>query len=156
MHPLTRTLIAGTALLAVAATPGCLRSSQKQDDATAAQHDPAWPEGYQGWKKVNAETIVREEEGVARELFAKPAAGLGQGTVLVKEQYSYAGGQKGPIQYVAVMRRTGAPTDANGGWEFLAFDPATKQRKPAAASTCVGCHSLQADSDYLFTPRDAL
>lgn len=156
MHPLTRTLVAGAALLAVAATPGCIRSSQTKDDDAKLQHDPAWPEGYQSWKKVNAEPIIRSEEGVAREIFAKPAAGLGQGTVLVKEQYTYAGGQRGPLQYVGVMRRTGAPTSANGGWEFLAFDAATKKRNTAAASTCVGCHSLQADSDYLFTPRDAL
>ncbi len=156
MHPLTRTLIASAALLSILSTPGCLRGSQKPDDAAASAHDPAWPEGYRSWKKVNAEPIVRSEEGVAREIFAKPAAGLGQGTVLVKEQYLYAGGQRGALQYVGVMRRTGAPTAANGGWEFLAFDPATKQQNTAAATTCVGCHSLQADSDYLFTPRDAL
>ena len=120
-------------------------------DAAATQGFPA---GYQSWTKINDETIIRADESVqkARELYTNGTPGLGTGAVLVKEEYSLHGGAKGTLATVAVMRRTDGPD--HNGWEFIAFDPVTKSR--ADASSCVRCHVLQEDNDYLFTQLDKL
>jgi len=109
-----------------------------------------WPAGYQAWSKIHPSTLVPgpdETKQVARELYVQATPDAGVGTVLVKELYAFADGAKGPLQSVAVMRRTGGVD--NNGWEFMAFDPNTKQKQPEAQ--CVGCHSIQEDNDYLFS-----
>ncbi len=93
-------------------------------------------------------------EGVARELYSDPRPDLGVGTVLVKEQYRLEGGEKGAMEFVGVMRRTGQ--GEAGGWAFQAFDPTTRQQLTRDATACVGCHTLQADADYLFSDPAAL
>jgi hypothetical protein len=136
------------------ASSACLRHGQSTEEDTGAgepQAGAGWPEGYTSWRKINAETVVREDEAVARELYARPAAELGVGTVLVKEQFALVGGVKGALKQVAVMTRTGAAEDPNGGWEFKLFDPETKT-SGADVAACVGCHSLRAEQGYLFTP----
>ena len=105
---------------------GCPLSPKPQPVKPRPQLNPDWPANYRTWKKVNATTILNEDEEVAREIYSNGTPGLGQGTVLVKEQYALANGAKGPLQFVAVMRRTGG--SANNGWEFLAFDPRTKKK----------------------------
>jgi hypothetical protein len=140
------------ALLLAGAMAGCKKS--QVEDTPKESGDPDFPSDYRQWTKVNAETIVREDEGVARELFAKAVGDLESGSVLVKEQFRLEGGTKGALELVAVMRRSGR--GEAGGWEFSAFDPTTRQKVAHDATACVGCHTLQADSDYLFSERSAL
>jgi hypothetical protein len=134
---------------------GCPRIRKGEVKATAEAVETAgWPAGYQTWKKVNDETLVRADDTVqvARELYSNQTPDLGPGAVLVKEEYSLSGGVKGALKSVAVMRRTGQG-DTNG-WEFLVYDGQTRQR--GDNSRCVGCHVLQEDNDYLFSPIDTL
>ncbi len=132
---------------------GCLKQTRKDDDKDDKKPVAAagFPEGYTAWKKVNAETIVRDEEKIAREVYVKASDGLGAGTIIVKEQYGWAGGAKGELELIAVMRR-GADTTKYKGWEFSGFDPKTKASK-GELSACIGCHELQEDNDFLFTER---
>lgn len=140
-------LVSGASLAA-----GC--GPARSDGTPTVEGDPDFPTGYASWHKVNAETIVRAEEGVAREIYARASGDLGVGTVLVKEQHALRDGASGPLQHVAVMRRTsGAET---GGWTFQIFDPDTHTRLTDDVTTCVGCHTIRAESDYLFTAREAL
>ncbi|MGM0575461.1 MAG: cytochrome P460 family protein [Myxococcota bacterium] len=126
------------------------------EEAPRSAAHPDYPDDYKSWKHVNDAPIVREDEGIVREIYTLPAPELGQGTVIVKEQYRLApGGGKGDMEFVGVMRRTGA--DVNNGWVFQAFDPSTKREAAAMDSTaCVGCHTLQEGNDFLFTPRTKL
>lgn len=114
---------------------------------------PDFPRGYTSWLKVNTETIVREDEGVARELYANAVGDLGSGTVLVKERYIHTDGVLGELQHVAVMKRTGA--GANNGWTFMAFDADSMELKEGMSTSCVACHQLQAENDYLFGERSS-
>ena len=66
--------------------------------ATATASGVGFPTGYTSWKKANSETIVREEEKIAREVYIKVVDGLGAGTIVVKEQYAWADGAKGALQ----------------------------------------------------------
>lgn len=137
--------------LALSCGGGDTKPTPKPEPKAAA----GLPDGYTTWTKVNAETIVREEEGLAREIYADVKPDFGKDTVLVKEEYAWADGALGELAHVAVMRRTGGET--NNGWEFAAFDAATKEPVEGFdAAGCVGCHTLQIDNDFLFTPRDAL
>ena len=116
----------------------------------SAEPTNGWPDGYTGWNKLNAVTLAPspdETKQIARELFAKTTPNIGLGSILVKEQYDFVGGMKGSLRQVAVMRRSGGA--ANNGWEFLAFDPATKQR--VDSSQCVSCHVIQDFNDYMFS-----
>jgi hypothetical protein len=137
--------------------PGCPRDPSKKGTGAATDHsvhEKDWPAGYRGWSKINDTTIVRTDEEVAREIYAKTTAGLGQGTVLVKEDYALVSGQKGALQMIAVMQR-GTGSEHNG-WQFFAFNPKTKKKDADGASGCVGCHSLRASNDYLYTAKDKL
>lgn len=128
--------------------------SKQTTETSKHTGDPDFPTDYLQWAKVNDATIVREDEGVARELYTNPRPDLGVDTVLVKEQYRLEGGAKGPLEFIAVMRRTGR--GEAGGWAFQVFDPTTHQQLTRDATACVGCHTLQADADYLFSERSAL
>ena len=149
---MSRLLLVCVMALAIAATAACPAKDGKKDGDGQSGPKPAadFPTGYTTWKKANAETIVREEEKIAREVYAKATDGLGAGTVLVKEQYSYENGTKGRLKLIAVMRR-GADRAKNKGWEFAVYDPATKTAGDNTA--CLGCHSLQEDNDFLFGDR---
>lgn len=149
-----RSSIASTALALVFLLSACGVRPAGDGGAGGGGSDQAFPEGYQVWAHVNAETIVREDEAVAREIYAAPAPALGPSTTLVKEEYQLVDGQKGGLSMVAVMRRTGSPS--HNGWSFLAFDPKTRQRADVDVAACVGCHTLQAANDYLFTPKEEL
>ena len=149
-----RTLILLFAAL-VLFLPGCPRDPSRKGHDTTKRPAPAaedWPTGFRGWTKVNDTTIIRADEVIAREIYAKTSAGLGQGTILVKEDYALVGGKKGALQLVAVMKRTGG--SEHKGWRFFAFDPKTKKKDAETASGCVGCHSLRAANDYLYTAKD--
>ncbi len=128
--------------LSLASLTGC--PQPVPDRPPEPQADPAFPQGYQGWQKINAQTIVREDEGIARELFASPTA-----EVLVKEQYVLAGGEVGPMQKIAVMRKTG--DTPHNGWTFLSFDPQTKTQLTDDTTACVGCHGLADGEDFVFS-----
>jgi hypothetical protein len=156
----SRRLLASLPLAALASTlalgsGACLKQTRDKDKPVDDKPKPAagFPEGYTQWKKVNAETIVREEEKIAREVYAQVVDGLGPGTVLVKEQYAYEGGTKGALQLIAVMRRT-ADSTRNKGWTFAGYDPTTKASK-GEETACTGCHSLQEDNDFLFSDKGA-
>ncbi|MEZ4266698.1 MAG: cytochrome P460 family protein [Myxococcota bacterium] len=142
------------ALVGVLGLPVAACGSKQTTDTPQQTGDPDYPTNYRQWSKVNASPIIREDEGVARELYTNPRADLGVDTVLVKEQYRLEGGEKGALEFVAVMRRTGR--GEAGGWSFQAFDPTTRQQLTRDSTACVGCHTLQADADYLFSEPSAL
>ena len=121
------------------------------DDPPDTKGDPNFPKGWESWDHVNSDTIIREDEGVAREIYAKTAANIGHGSVIVKAQYRLAGSNKGSLYELAVMRRIGGAD--NGGWSFETYDPASRQRTKTDVSACVGCHILRAESGYLFLPQ---
>ena len=154
MIPQPRTLLFALSLLALGGLALGACTDKRGTEVPEAQADPDWPEAYATWTRVNGETIVRPDEGVARELYAKAAPDLGVGTVLVKEEHGLVEGAIGGVTRVAVMKRTGGTRI--GGWSFLSFDPATRQRVDDEVASCEGCHTLRADADYLFTDRDAL
>jgi len=133
-------------------------SSGVKKDSGAVSGDSGFPEGYQGWQKVNKATIFREAEGEAREIYfsgfpssSGVSGNFPEGTVLVKEQYRIMkkGGdslEKGELFQISVMKRSGAQET---GWTFAAFDPFSR----AALETegCVFCHSKRKSFNYLFT-----
>ena len=88
------------------------------EDSNASLGKKTFPQGYETWSKINAETIFREEteeeEGVAREIYGKLKKDLAKGTILVKADHAYVDGAKGEIRAIAVMRRVGS--SSNGGW----------------------------------------
>jgi hypothetical protein len=141
-------------LLGVLALAFAACGSKQTSDTPQPSGDPDFPGDYRQWSKVNDSTVIREDEGVAREIYSNARPDLGVDTVLVKEQYRLEGGEKGALEFVAVMRRTGR--GEAGGWTFQAFDPTTRQQLTRDATACVGCHTLQADADYLFSERSAL
>ncbi len=158
MRTLSRSLTATLVVVLSASLLAC-GGSQKKPTTAKKQEAPAFPKDYTSWHKVNAETIIREDEvdeggGVARELYANMVGMLEAGTVLVKEQYAFANGAKGELQAIHVMRMTEAAD--NDGWQFLAFDPQGKALPPEAVARCVSCHSLQKDNAYLFSEIEAL
>ena len=150
----TSRLLAGTALLALTLGSACGGSETKPKPTPKSEAPPGFPEGYATWQKVNPDTILRDEEGLAREIYVDAKPELGKDTVLVKEQYALTEGAVGELQHIAVMRR--GAEEANAGWTFAVYDPKTKQELEGGASACVGCHTLRIDNDYLFTPRDTL
>ena len=130
---------------------------RKGDNATHSAESPTngWPAGYVTWNKINPTTLTPgpdETKQIARELYAQVTPNVGVGSVLVKEQFTFVDGAKGALKQVAVMRRTAGAE--NNGWEFLAFDPTTRQR--VQSSQCVGCHVIQEDNDYMFSNRAAI
>ena len=142
------TCIAAAAMALAACGP------KPSTQAPKVEGSPDFPTGYTSWRKVNAQTIVRPDEHIAREIYARSAPNLGHGTVLVKEQYKLVGGAKGPLVEIDVMRRTGAPD--NNGWSFAKYDPKTHARMGRDETACIGCHTLRADHDYLFEPKAKL
>lgn len=139
-------------IVLIATLTTMLTACPKGEDPNAPDKD--WPAQYQTWKKVNAETLIKEDEGVAREIYANSKPDLGVGTVLVKEQYKLAEGAKGALTQVAVMKREAAE-GPNNGWVFKAFDPNTK-KAVGDATACLGCHSLQAENNFVFSPKESL
>ena len=151
-RPTLCVLVAIALLVSAVGVVGCA-GSQTSDEPSKPKAAPGFPEGYATWKKVNEATIIRAEEKIAREVYAQKIGDLGPGSVLVKEQYSYAGGVKGELQLIAVMRR-GSDSSTDGGWSFAGYDPQTRQAKGEIVA-CKGCHSLQEDNDFLFSDRSA-
>ncbi len=142
-----RILLATALTVALAA---CATNEPPQPDLTPS-HDPHYPVGYSSWTQSNSETLVREDEGLAREIFANVIGDLQAGSVIVKEQYRYADGHKGELFELAVMRRTGS--SEHNGWAFEAYDPATKRKKTTHEDACIGCHIIRAGDDYLFATK---
>ena len=116
--------------------------------------DPEFPHGYATspqWTKLSTEAIYRSDVKTVRELYGKVKPGLGVGTILVKEEYSFEPGKPREMIVIGVMRRTGAAEDADtGGWSFAAFDPKSKSRYGQDTAACIGCHLLQKDDDWVF------
>ncbi len=154
MMRLSPWLMTCLALAALTVGAACGGGETKPQPKPKAEAPPGFPDGYATWHKANAETILRDEEGLAREIYADAKPDLAKDTVLVKEQYALAEGAVGELQQIAVMRR--GADEANAGWSFTVYDPKTKKELEDGASACVGCHTLQIDNDYLFTARDAL
>lgn len=118
------------------------------------------PANYESWPKINAETILRDEEdddgtitnSTAIELYAKVSGDLAEGTTLIKVTHSVTDGVVGAVEHIGLMRRVGG--EANGGWRFEAYDARSGSRADADVTTCSNCHSLQASNDHLFSPRE--
>lgn len=143
-----RFVIAAALTLAVAA---CATSEPLPQPDVTPDHDPGYPVGYSSWTQSNTTTITREDEGIAREIFANVVGDLEVGSVLVKEQYRFAGGRKGELFELAVMRRTGSGD--HNGWSFEAYDPQSKRKKTTHEDACIGCHIIRAGTDYLFATK---
>jgi hypothetical protein len=127
---------------------------------------------YTGWSKVNAATITGDTTGSLgpahggrsgfREVYVnsagKPvsdgAAGLPypMGTIVVKETYKDAGGQKGALKDITVMVKREAGYDAiNGDWEYLNVSNTLKIKAQGPIKMCINCHASAMVDDYVFT-----
>jgi hypothetical protein len=114
---------------------------------------------YRTWMKINRDTIIRESEEEAREIYVNKTAvqtrgNFGTGSVLVKEQYrlSNIGGGSyviGEIFQIAVMRKTGI--GEHGGWDFRAYDPKTGSEIPGLSEGCALCHAKRKSFDFIFS-----
>ena len=152
-----RTLIFSL-LASILALPAC-GGAQKMDTTNAAP-ETSLPADYQSWPHINAETIIRNDEdddgtvtsSSAVELYAKVAGDLAAGTILVKATHAVAGEELGAVERIGLMRRgTG---DQDGGWQFEAYDPTSRAKADTDVATCINCHSLQAENDFLFSTRE--
>lgn len=131
----------------------------------AAKGSASFPAGFDQWRRLNDTIIERSEEGEARWLYVNEAASgvtagtFPKGTVLVKVQHRLfvdkAGtAQVGDVYKIAAMEKTGV--GPNGGWEFRAFDPETREELGGEAEACIVCHSQRASEDYTFRALDDL
>lgn len=103
--------------------------------------DPLFPTGYDSWATAPAVTddINEDVRKFYRSPDAKrPAGGVPPvGAVYVKAHH----GLQNPnvVTGIDVRRRTGE--GEFGGWEYLSFDPATRQRRKIDPETCHLCHA---------------
>lgn len=139
----------------VAACGGSSQQTGSSSEGKPKAH-PAFPDNYESWRSVNDEPLVRKDEGVVRELYARVQGELDRGTVLVKEEHKLmTGDKKGKLDRIAMMKRTGG--SANDGWKFMAFRPETHERVPDDDTACVSCHELSSTGDdMLWTPRSKI
>jgi hypothetical protein len=129
---------------------------------------------YQGWTKVNTETITGDVTAMLgsahegnkgfREVYvnaAGEAVALGraaypfpEGTVVVKESYKDSGGSKGALANLTIMakRESGYDSD-NGDWEYIMASPSQSVQMQGKLTMCSDCHAAAFDSDYVFTKR---
>lgn len=141
---------------------GCSRTEVRQPEAPSGEL--VFPSGYTSWKKINPQPIIRENDRVARDLFANETAlhrdAFGHfpvGTILVKEERSLAADPSGrlvprDVFRISVMYKVGK--GEMDGWAFKAFDPATGQEFPhdrVDPDGCYFCHADARDNDYVFS-----
>lgn len=93
--------------------------------------DPAFPVGYEAW--TTAEPVRDEANSEVRRLFRSP-----DGSVMVKAHHALA---DDTLLRLDVRRRGGA----FDGWDYVGFDPATRQRARIDAETCHLCHAAAPD-----------
>ncbi len=91
--------------------------------------DPAFPIGFEGW--LMDEPVTDEGNGELRRLFRSP-----DGAVLVKAHHALIDDTL--VRLDVRVRQAGGRF---GGWRYLGFDPATRQRTRIDAETCHLCHA---------------
>lgn len=130
-------------------------------------------ESYESWTKVNDQTLTGDETGTLgrrihggetgfREVFANSvgapvAAGEAslpypEGSVLVKETYQAADGEKGELADVTVMvKREAGYDEINGDWEWIVLNDSLEVQNQGRIDMCANCHAAAADIDFAFT-----
>lgn len=152
------------ALVTIVLLAVCCSQPTKKDNSEV-RVEAVFPSGYQTWKKINVEPIIRENETLAWNIYANDIA-LSKtgnefpiGSVLVKEERQLVedvGGQKKPrdVQRVSVMFKLGSASSPTQTWRFMAFDPVTKAEMPrdkVDPEGCQFCHADAKDRDYVFS-----
>lgn len=173
-----RTLLGATAMLLVAGVVGAsctLRSSSQVPDEqpqpdpveqpVTAQGSPAFPIGYDQWRRVNDEIIMRSDEGEARWIYVNSIAegvkgkAMPVGSIMVKVQHRLFVDKAGNSQVsdlfkIATMEKLAS--GPNDGWVFRAFDPESHEEFGGEAEACIVCHSQRASEDFTFRALDEL
>ncbi len=129
---------------------------------------------YQGWTKVNTETITDDVTAMLgsahegnkgfREVYvngAGEAVALGkasypfpEGTIVVKEAYKESSGKKGSLSNMTIMvKREGGYDPDNGDWEYIMTSPDKAVQMQGKLGMCIDCHAAAFDSDFVFTKR---
>jgi hypothetical protein len=157
MHIVTLALIMLSAL-----TASACGAPETREQASDTGPSTSLPADYMSWPKLNDVTILRggededgeSDERTAVDLYANVNGDLDPGSILVKQTRLMNGDTPGALSMIGVMRRIGGSRD--GGWSFEAYDPRTMTIADSDVGTCVNCHSLQTDNDYLFSDRDTV
>ena len=139
--------------------------------ATAASSNAVpYPEGYRAWQHVKSMVIgaghpLFASFGGIHHLYANKAAMNGyrtgkfaDGSVIVFDllEASSADGAttEGARKVVGVMHRNAKRYAATGGWGFEGFAGDSKTKRAVgdqAATACFGCHTAQAQQNYVFS-----
>lgn len=173
-----RSLVGGSAVLLLAGVVGAsctLRATNPVPDGPPEQ-DPVkhpmqragaatFPSGYDQWRRLNDEIIMRSEEGEARWLYVNGAAegasgrSMPVGSILVKVQHRLfvdkaGNSQVSDLYKIATMEKGEA--GPNNGWVFRAFDPESREELGGEVEACIVCHSQRAGDDYTFRALEDL
>ena len=161
-----------TAIFVLTAVFSCSTSkeTQKWEDSNYATMTADY-QGYQGWLKVNKETITGDpfnalgpahagKEGF-REVFINKtgkAVATGKssypypvGTIVVKESYEGEGGTQGMLANLTIMvKRSRGYDPANNNWEYMMVTPDDEIMAQGKLDMCIGCHSIASSDDFVF------
>jgi hypothetical protein len=136
----------------------------------ASSNAVPYPEGYRAWQHVKSMVIgaghpLFASFGGIHHLYANKAAMTGyrtgkfaDGSVIVFDllEATSADGAttEGARKVVGVMHRNAKRYAATGGWGFEGFAGDSKTTRAVgdqAATACFGCHTAQAQKNYVFS-----
>jgi hypothetical protein len=83
-------------------------------------------------------------------MLSKVPAKFPVGSIIVREKLSKKGGDRPELLAVMIKRAAGF-NPAGGDWEFLTVDgQVSKIRERQKKGSCLDCHSLRPEADFVF------
>ena len=117
-------------------------------------------DGYQNWKRLNSEPVIRRGQSEAWYSFISPTARAENNSfvpdsVLVKEvrkvQFQGEKPQIGDLKFLSLMIKS------NEGWTYMAIDPVSGQPYTGVDTDgCLWCHEDRKHTDYTFRALESL
>jgi len=119
-----------------------------------------YEDGYQNWKRVNSEPVIRMGQKEAWYSFLSPQArventAFAPGSVLVKEVRHIQ--IQGEDVKVVGLKMLSLMVKEEQGWKYLAIDPASGQpAQNVDTDGCLWCHEDRKNSDFTFRALESL
>jgi hypothetical protein len=116
--------------------------------------------GYQNWKRLNSEPIIRRGQSEAWYSFISPTSRVentvfAPGSVLVKEVRHIVG--EGDEVKVGDLKMLSLMVKGESGWKYIAVDPVSGQpAKDVDTDGCLWCHEDRKNNDFTFRALDSL
>lgn len=171
MKEIALILVAVAALLSVVAAR--VSTPQPAQEAAAAIAAGKLPRGYRDWQLIS---VAREEGNLddiravlgndaAIEAYREGTRPFPEGTIIARLAWGYvasaennkafgkaqsfvAGSPKNGIQF---MVKDSTKYASTGGWGYSQFDDGKHLTDQAALKSCVECHQVSKDRDFVFT-----